>query len=102
MQERRGGVRPRGAPPEKVRYRRKWGHWVLPLLAVGLVAYLVSKPALRATPRAGPPAEHSAAAVGSAVARAASHGALGDPRLPGKGRRKDPGSAPPHLRDVVF
>jgi hypothetical protein len=100
MQERRPS-RPRGAPPEKVRYRRRWGHWVLPLLAVGLVGYLVSKPALRATPRTSPPGQHSAA-IGSAVARAASQGALGDLPLPTKGRRKDPGSAPPHMRDVVF
>jgi hypothetical protein len=105
MQERRPG-RQRGAPQPKVRYRRKWGHWVLPVLALGLVAYLVSKPALRATPRANPRAESgaapAAAALGSAVARAASQGALGDLRLPTKGRRKDPGSAPPHMRDVVF
>jgi hypothetical protein len=100
MQDRRP-ARQRGAPPGKVRYRRKWGHWVLPLLAVGLVGYLVSKPALRATPRTSPAGEHTAA-IGSAAARAASRGALDDLRLPSKSRRKDPGSAPAHMRDVVF
>jgi hypothetical protein len=27
---------------------------------------------------------------------------LGQVRIGGKGRRADPGSAPPHMRDVVF
>ena len=115
MQE-RGPLRRRGAPlPQasgRVRLRGSWVGWVLPVLAIGLIAYLMAKPAVRATPKARPgtsatqavgaAASQSAAAVGSTVARVASQGALEDLRLPTRVRRKEPGSAPVHMRDVVF
>src|SRR5262249_55499651 len=92
-------ARPTVARP-KVRYRRSWGHLVLPALAIALVGYLMIKPALRAAPTET--ASPSIGGVGSAAARAISDKALGELRAQTKGRRKSPGSAPAHMRDVVF
>ena len=101
-QQRKGQSRARvQVARPKVRYRRSWGHWVLPLMAAALVGYLVLKPALRAAP-SGEAAGPSAAGLGSAAARVISDRALGELRAQAKARRASPGSAPPHMRDVVF
>jgi hypothetical protein len=103
------------------RYRRKYGAWLLPIAALVLGWYVWTRPATQ-TGRAGA-YDRNAAASGlqpesadlqggaQAVIQAARNATSSDspaaatrpPRSgAGKGRRANPGQAPPHMRDVVF
>jgi len=90
----------------KVRYKARWGHWVLPIVALALGAYVFMEPPLQGT-RPPPGALGATGGPGASGGGSAVSNALADPALQGlrhvaKARRANPGAAPPHLRDVLF
>jgi hypothetical protein len=97
--------RERGSRP-KVIVSRRWGHLVLPIVALAIVAYVLMEPPLEGgMPEGGlaAPGDASAAARdGSPLAAAAADPALSGIRRVDKARRSNPGALPPHLRDVSF
>jgi hypothetical protein len=85
-----------------VRTRRRWGAYVLPAIALLLLAYLLNRPSTNALP---PPAASAADATDSSasgVAKSTADSGLRSLRVETKSRRDHPGNAPPHMRDVVF
>jgi hypothetical protein len=84
-----------------VRTRRRWGAYVLPAIALLLLAYLLHRPSANSLP----PAASAADATDSSTRRIANGTAdsgLRSLRVVTKSRRDHPGDAPPHMRDVVF
>ncbi|MFI5306070.1 MAG: protein kinase [Polyangiales bacterium] len=89
-----GPGRARTAQP-KVRYKRSYGPWILPIVALLMLGYFVWKPSPRSL--AG------AAETGrSRISQELSSSSVGNLHLSPKARREKPGEAPPHMRDVVF
>jgi hypothetical protein len=91
------------APSSHGYYARLLRPWILPLTALLLAGYAASLPPLRSARAARPLAgAGESAAAGPSMLRGAADPGLKLLRLSVKGRRTNPGSAPAHLRDVVF
>jgi serine/threonine protein kinase len=97
----------RTKPASRPRYKRSYGPWLLPFVAVALLGYMYLKGSSaapsHALPGSAPPGSLPQAEAGqSDFARRAAGVGLVNLHLDAKGRRQNPGQAPAHMRDVVF
>lgn len=82
-------------PRQRVRYKRSFWPWLLPAVALILLGYVLWKPSLGSLSDAETQAR-------SVFSSGVADSGLKQLRLQVKGRRQNPGQAPPHMRDVVF
>jgi tRNA A-37 threonylcarbamoyl transferase component Bud32 len=103
MRARPSRSRPQSAARPRVRTRRRWGAYVLPAIALLLLAYLMNRPPANSLPPA-PVADTAGGAESNAggIANSTADSGLRSLHVPTKSRRDHPGNAPPHMRDVVF